>query len=302
MLAVVPCPLQLFSRSALALAGSPGSMQSPPDSPLDSPLALASGGGGEVAGWRALPPRVPRLQLSTVSLQQLQEQLSQQQPQGQEEDEAAASAAVASQQPFAAPAPPLPAAADMPPPVQRGPGMWEHILLTGDPTDPASPRLSAEAGATPAAAGMQQGKGPPALAMPALLRSVSPAQQELLAAAQQWQLSARSAVQDSIPAYRPQQMGQPPLGSARGTTPRPGAAAGSNTARSMRHQTPRAGGSAAATPRGKKQLLQQRPTYGQDTAFLELKQAYHAGECSSGNSACSIYRCSSWRTIGEGAS
>jgi hypothetical protein len=251
-------------------------MQSPPDSPLDSPLALAiGGGGGEVSGQRALPPRVPRLQLSVVSLQQLQAQLSQQQ---ESEEVAAAPAGFALQQPLAVAASPLAGAADVPPPSQQGPGMWEQVVLTGDP---ALPRLPAEAGATPVAAGMPQSDGPPAVAMPALLRSVSPAQQELLAAAQQWQLSARSEVQDSIPAYRPQQLGQPPLNSARGTTARPGAATGSNTARSVRHPTPRAGaggGSAAATPRDKRQLLQQRPTYGQDAAFLELKQAYHAGE------------------------
>jgi hypothetical protein len=118
-------------------------------------------------------------------------------------------------------------------------------------------------------------------------RAVSPAQQELLASARQWQLSARSspsarlAEQEEhshasafIPAYRPHNLhatAAPVALSARCPPATARLARGAACQQTPRQR--RGTASAAASPVGKLQ----RRTYGQEAGFQDIKQAYQAG-------------------------
>ncbi|EFN58173.1 hypothetical protein CHLNCDRAFT_141998 [Chlorella variabilis] len=270
---------KVFSRAALALAGHAvgGGIQSPPESPAEVSSALSPSASAQPLGR---PPQVPRLQLSTISLEQLQQHVAAAQQQEQQQEEAAEQQQPEQQQ-------------------TRSADLFAHVVAAADGAaapgfpPPASPAETSASSPVPAPASCRRPPGLPPLATggaggaaaadlaPPLLtarRAVSPAQQELLAAAQQWQLTARSARSAApaeeealIPAYRPHQLSAtgPPM-SARHVP------ATACTARGGRHATPRlrpAGAtSAAATPGGKAP----RRTYGQDPCFLEIKEAYHA--------------------------
>lgn len=286
--------LQVFGPAALAAAGVTGSVKSPPKSPSEAGQAAPAPAGAS-SQRRSLPPQVPRLQLSAISLQQLQAQ--------------------------ALPVLPPPVLLSPPPPAQGEQGD-EPRAASQPPADPFAHVLSvadgiavlggSRAGAAhpggtlgaPSPAGSVQQSCEVGLPLLSARRSVSPAQQELLATARQWQLTARSAAaeadaEEAIAAHYP-----PPLPSARGSARGPGpagfasvaAAAAAPTSRGAaragylprpsqtpRGQTPRpgsggGGGLPGSTPglRGKAGL---RPTYGQDQAFLEIRAAYNAGGC-----------------------
>lgn len=300
---------QVFSRAALALAGHTNGMQSPPRSPPSSSQGHNGGGQRERAvahaaerrqaigalpaaapapppppppppmplhlrcqqqqqqqqslGQRAPPPQVPRLQLSSISLEQLRQAASQQ-------HEAAEAATGVGTLSALQGLPPLPSSG------QR----YSHLRVSVGDSPCAPAREASPAGSVQHSTELSQ------LPLTARRMGVSPAQQELLASARQWQLTARSAVageeeEERMPAHRPhqQQQGQPARHAA-------AAAAGHATARhgygagpargvrpplravqtARQHHTPR---------KEQKELL--RWTYGQDPAFLEIKKAYHAG-------------------------
>ena len=231
----------------------------PPPSSLPAQLLQQQQQQAQQQPQSAGRPQVPRLQLSSISLEQLQQAATHQHEGG---------AAVAAGTPTSQGLPPLPSSS------QR----YSHLRVAVA----ASPRDAAQA-ASPARSMQNSAEHAPLLTA---RRAMSPAQQELLASARQWrQLTARSAVADEeenaaarMPAHRPQQQQQQQQSgvagghaTARAAAP-PGAAArpplrAVQTAR-QHHATPRKQAAAAAL----------RWTYGQDPAFLEIKKAYMAGE------------------------
>lgn len=299
---------QVFSRAALALAGHAIPAHSPPLSPAAGVAAqqqvgrtqvqqpppqqqqqqLASQGEQHHAAAgrmdqqqqpvrRPVAPPVPRLQLSSISLEALQAAASQQ----QEIDEVTAAPAG------------LPQA--LPHSQHQGGGEADGGMSQAAARAAAIARLRVSVGSPASALGhiasphsVQNSTDMPLPPLSARL-PVSPAAAQLLATARQWQLTARSAVaeeeaEERIAAYRPQhaqQQWHPPA--AAGSRPASRAAAhGSgpggkvplaravHTAR-PHHQAP-AGPAAWRSP-----AKQGRHTYSQVPAFNELKQAYQAG-------------------------
>ncbi|KAL4422232.1 hypothetical protein ABPG77_009707 [Micractinium sp. CCAP 211/92] len=262
-------------------------------------------------------PLVPRLQLSCISLQELQAQAS---PTPQGLGAGAAPACV-----------PQEAAVVSAEAVAGAPGqacgqrpshdVFAHVLAAADGTAALGDSRCVAAGqhspihATGAAAGrsgMAASAAPDAspassvqqsstLTAPLLTsrRAVSPAQQELLATARQWQRSARAAAAEAEAAEDEPRAGYPPpLPSARGSCRGPAppslfargggaAAAAENACPPRSRPTPRAA-AVGATPRhaaassgamaafpGHK-LVAARAIYGQDPTFQEVKAAYNA--------------------------
>ncbi|KAL4443463.1 hypothetical protein ABPG75_011200 [Micractinium tetrahymenae] len=330
---------KVFGPSALAAAGV---VQSPPESPAEA-AELPSGTQlaqqaqhGQLAqqaqqaqhGQLAQQlqqaeqqasmrrPLVPRLQLSSISLQQLQAQAS---PVLQP---AAAAPACGLPATELAAGPAAAGVAQQAHRRQQSDDSFAHVMMTADGTAAlgglAGPRSlqPAAAGGVAGAAGLAQATPSPASSVqqnsefnsaPLLTarRAVSPAQQELLATARQWQRSARAAAADAGAAEEEPHAGYPPplpsaRGSARGPAP-PSLFASGGTAGAAprgaclpRHQTPRQAAAAApagVTPRraaagaggpagfpgtpGRK-LAAARPSYGQDPTFQEIKAAYNA--------------------------
>lgn len=323
---------QVFLPSALAAAGvaQPQPAQLPPEPPARA-AALSSGDPPMLHSQPAQHPQqaeqqvcmrrplVPRLQLSSISLQELQAQAS------------------PTPQPPAATASPrcgphavqLAAAAD--PAGGAQPTHWRqqssdslgNIMAPADGTAalavppaglgdkhsrqqvaaPGQSGAAACAEAAPSPASSVQQSSP--LAAPPLTsrRAVSPAQQELLATARQWQRSARASVADAPPAVDGPHTGYPPplpsaRGSARGPTPpslfaRTGAAAAAQRgACPPGGHTPPRTAAAGATPRRAAgalgctgglpgtlgaRLASVRGTYGHDPTFQQIKAAYNAG-------------------------
>ena len=291
---------QVFSRAALALVGHAIPAQSPPLSPAGGAAAQASqqpagrlaAGQQQVAAQQApqqqqrqqqqqqpvhrpVAPPVPRLQLSSISLEALQAAASQQ----QEIEEVAAAAAG------------LPLA---PPPSQQ-PGADEAVMSSAAARAAAYARLRVSVGSPASALGhiasphsVQNSTDMPLPPLSARV-PVSPAAQQLLATARQWQLTARSAVADEeaeerIAAYRPQhaqqQRHQP---AAAGSRPASRAALAGNpggkVALPRAVQTARPHNHGHGVPlTGRSPAKQARHTYSQVPAFNELKQAYQAGE------------------------
>lgn len=263
-------------------------------------------------------PLVPRLQLSCISLQELQAQASPT-PQGLGAGAAPAcvpqAAAVVSEGAVAG-------AAGLACGQRPSHEMFAHVLAAADGTAALGDSRCVAAGqhspihATGAAAG-RSGMGASAaadaspassvqqsstLTAPLLTsrRAVSPAQQELLATARQWQRSARAAAAEAEAAEDEPRAGHPPpLPSARGSCRGPAppslfargggaAAAAENACPPRSRPTPRAA-AVGATPRhaaassggmaafpGHK-LVAARATYGQNPTFQEVKAAYNAG-------------------------
>ncbi|KAI7842900.1 hypothetical protein COHA_003412 [Chlorella ohadii] len=304
----IPAP-QVFSRAALALVGHAIPAQSPPLSPAVSGAApvqqqpavrqqLAQQQQQQVAAQQAQPaavnqqaqqqqaqaqeqqavcrpvaPPVPRLQLSSISLEALQAAASAQ----QEVEEVTAAAAGL---------PPVP-------PRDQQQGGCEAGMLHSAARAAAYARLRVAVGSPASALGhiasphsVQNSTDMPLPPLSARV-PVSPAAQQLLATARQWQLTARSAVADEeaeerIAAYRPQHAqqqwqqpqaggGRPPSRTALGGGPVAKAALARvvHTARPHHHAQ---GGPAA----GRSPVKQGRRTYSQVPAFTELKQAYQA--------------------------
>ncbi len=310
----IPAP-QVFSRAALALVGHAIPAQSPPLSPAASGAApvpqqpavrqqLAQQQQQQVAAQQAQPPAanqqaqqqqaqaqeqqavrrpvappVPRLQLSSISLEALQAAASAQ----QEVEEVTAAAAGL---------PPVP-------PRDQQQGGGEAGMSHSAARAAAYARLRVAVGSPASALGhiasprsVQNSTDMPLPPLSARV-PVSPAAQQLLATARQWQLTARSAVADEeaeerIAAYRPQHAqqqwqqlqaggGRPPSRAALGGGPSAKAALARavHTARPHHHAQ---GGPAA----GRSPVKQGRRTYSQVPAFTELKQAYQAGAVGGG--------------------
>jgi hypothetical protein len=180
----------------------------------------------------------------------------------------------------------------------------DHLQGPLPPAPPSPADTTAASPAPPLAGGRRAFAALPPLQLPAteaadappLLTArraaVSPAQQELLATARQWQLSARSARSAApepvdaaeeegaglIPAYRPH---APPAAAALlpGIASARRAPATARPARLACEATPprlrRAPASANSTPVGKAGM--QRRTYGQEPGFRDIKEAYNAG-------------------------
>lgn len=320
--------MQVFGPSALAAAGvvpsTPGprpevaELSSGTQQAQHSLLAQQAQQAEQQVSMRR--PLVPRLQLSSISLQQLQAQASPT-PQGpvaavppacglQAEALAAGEAAVGS--------------AHLAHGRQQSGDSFAHVMLAADGTPalgslPAGLALqrplphtaaatqqgvAAFAEATPSpASSVQQSSAfgaPPLTAR----RAVSPAQQELLATARQWQRSARAAAVETEAAEDLPHPGYPPpLPSARGSCRGPAppslfahggaaAVAPQGAAAAPRSHHPQRAAAAGATPRraaaapgsvgafpgtpGRK-LAAAKGTYGQDPTFQEIRAAYNAG-------------------------
>ena len=287
---------QVFSRAALALAGQAIPLQSPPLSPAggaavhaaQQPAGRLAAGQQQVAAQQAaqqqqqqqqparrpVAPPVPRLQLSSISLEALQAAASQQ----QEVDEVTTAAA----------------GLQLAPPPSQQPGRDEAGMSSAAARAAAYARLRVSVGSPASALGhiasphsVQNSTDMPLPPLSARV-PVSPAAQQLLATARQWQLTARSAVADEeaeerIAAYRPQHAQQQwhqlvAAGSrpaSRAVLGKPGVKV--TLPRAV--QTARPHNHAHVGPlTGRSPAKQARHTYSQVPAFNELKQAYQAGE------------------------
>lgn len=217
-------------------------MQSPPESPADS-SSLAQAPLPSSTQRRPMPPQVPRLQLSSITLEQLQAQASPKPPlhPGSNSQRTGAGAAPAAGEQAVHRAPAAGAAAR---PEQQQENQQQnaaaaedsfaHVMVAADGTAALPPQGGAlqaaefcaaalapppETGPSPVCS-VQQSCEIPSLPPLTARPSVSAAQQQLLATARQWQHSARSAAaaEDAaeeeegghIRAYYP-----PPLPSAR---------------------------------------------------------------------------------------
>ncbi|KAL4858591.1 Glutathione S-transferase P [Chlorella vulgaris] len=286
---------QVFDTAALVEAGLPSSsscMRLPPESPAGG---IGKGGASvyhsfasETASQQQQQQLERPPQLSSISLEQLQQHVTQQQQQQQ---------GVVDQQPHA---PHQHAAAQIAAPRQRQ--FISGMVGVGLPESAPPPIACSPAGTSgsspgpmPASARYRQrtlSLPPLQLPLPEALpplasarRAVSPAQQELLASARQWQLSARSspsgrlAEQEEhshasafIPAYRPHNLHATAAPVALSARCPPATARLARGAACQQTPRQRRGASAAASPVGKLQ----RRTYGQEAGFQDIKQAYQA--------------------------